>query len=206
MVMHVLVPLAVDLVEHGREGRGLAGAGGAGDEHEAARLVADRGDHRGQAQLLEAADLVGDRPVDGGHRAPLHEDVGAEAGEALDAEAEVELQRLLEAVLLGVGEHAVGELLGLDRGEGRQVQGPELAVHADLRRGVGGDVEVGASDISVIVLSKLVQADGHVPLLGPGPFERRRAGSSCSEHGLPEHFFDGGDAALDLLERRSCAG
>ena len=141
---HVLVALVVDLVEHRRERRRLAGAGGPGHQHQAARLVADGGDHRGQAQLLEVADLVGDRAVDGGHRAALHEDVGAEARQALDAEAEVELEVLLEAVLLRVGQHAVGELLGLDRGQRRQVQRPQLAVDADLGRRVGGDVEVGA--------------------------------------------------------------
>ena len=88
----------------------------------------------GRPELLEVADLVGNGAVDRGHRAALHEHVGAEAREALDAEAEVELEVLLEAVLLGVGQHAVGELLGLDRGERRQVEGPQLAVDADLRR------------------------------------------------------------------------
>ena len=87
----------------------------------------------GQAQLLEAADLVGDRAVDGGHRAALHEDVGAEARQPLDAEAEVQLEVLLEAVLLRVGQHAVGELLGLHRGQRRA--GPAGA--ACRRRGSG---------------------------------------------------------------------
>jgi hypothetical protein len=56
---HVLVALAVDLVEHRGERRRLARAGRARDEHQAARLVADLRDHRRQAQLLEASDLVG---------------------------------------------------------------------------------------------------------------------------------------------------
>jgi hypothetical protein len=57
------------------------------------------------AELLESEDLVGDLPVDGGGGAALVEDVRAEAGRALDAEREVELEVLLEAMLLRVGEH-----------------------------------------------------------------------------------------------------
>ena len=160
----VLVALAVDLVDHRRERRRLARAGRPGHQHQAARLVAELRDHRRQAQVLEAADLVGDRAVGGGHRAALHEDVGAEAGQALDAEAEVELQVLLEAVLLRVGEHAVGELLGLHGGQRRQVQRAQLAVDADLRRRVGGDVQVGPPHLGHR-LEQLVQADGHCYLL-----------------------------------------
>ena len=52
-----------------------------------------------------------------GDGAALHEDVGAEAREALDAEGEVELVFFLELVLLGVGEDAVAELLGVGGGE-----------------------------------------------------------------------------------------
>src|SRR6202035_2784038 len=91
----VLVALAVDLVEHGRQRRRLAGAGGSGDEDQAARLLAQPFDDRRQAQLAEAADLVGDLPEGGGDGAALVEDVGAEAGEPLDAEGEVDLQVLL---------------------------------------------------------------------------------------------------------------
>ena len=97
---HVLVAFLVDLVQHRRQCGGLAGPRRSGHEHEAAGLVADGGHHGGQAQLLEAADLVGDGAVDRRHRPPLHEDVGAEAGQALDAEGEVELQLFLEPVLL----------------------------------------------------------------------------------------------------------
>ena len=72
-------------------------------------------EHRRQAELVEAADLLGDQPVDGGDRAALVEHVAAEARQAADAEREVELERLLEALLLRVGQHAVGQLLGLGR-------------------------------------------------------------------------------------------
>ena len=105
--------LAVDLVDHRGLRRRLAGAGRAADEDQAARLVAEELDDRRQPELLEAQDLVGDLPVDAGDGAALHEVVGAETGHALDAEGEIELEILLEPVLLGVGQHRVGELLRL---------------------------------------------------------------------------------------------
>ena len=67
-------------------------------------------------------------------------------------------------MLLGIGEHAVGELLGVHRGEGREVQRAQLAVDADLGRRVGGDVEVGATHLRHR-LEKLMKAYRHaVPL------------------------------------------
>ena len=39
--------------------------------------------------------------------------------------------------------HAVGELLGLGGAERRQVEGLQLAVHADLRRRLRRQVQVG---------------------------------------------------------------
>ena len=160
MVMMCSWRLAVDLVDHRRQRRRLAGAGRAGDEHQAARLVADLLDDRRQAELLEAEDLVRDLPEDGGDGAALVEDVRAEARQALDAEREVELEVLLEAVLLRVGEHRVGELLGLRRRQRRHVQRHELAVDADLRRRVGRDVKVRAAALDHR-LQQLMQRDGH---------------------------------------------
>ncbi len=131
----VLVALAVDLVEHGGERRRFAGAGRAGDEDEAARAVAERRDDGRQAQRFEGLDLVRDGAEDGADRAALVEEVGAEAREAAHAEGEVEFELLLEAVLLRVGEHAVGERLGVGGGERADaVEGAQVAVNAHLRR------------------------------------------------------------------------
>src|SRR5947209_18231604 len=98
----VLVPLAIDLVDHRRERGRLAGTGRAGDEHESARLVANLLDDGGQTELAKSEDLVGDLAVDGGRGAALVEDVGAEAGQSFDAEGEVELEVFFEAMLLRV--------------------------------------------------------------------------------------------------------
>jgi hypothetical protein len=138
----VLVPLGVDLVDHRRERGRLARARRSGHKHEPARLLRQVRDHLRQSQLVEGLDLVRNRAEGAGHVAALHEDVGAEARELLHAEREVELVRLLEAVLLRVGEHRVAELLGLGRRQRRHPQRMELAVDSELRRGTGGDVKV----------------------------------------------------------------
>ncbi len=138
----VLGALTVHLVQHGGERRRLAGAGGAGDEHQSARFLADLLDDRRQTELAEAADLVRNLPESGGDRAALVEDVGAEAGQPLDAEGEVELEVLLQAVFLVVGEDRVGDLLGLGRRERRNVERLEHAIDAHLGRRVGRDVQI----------------------------------------------------------------
>src|SRR5215204_3053525 len=105
----VLVSLAVDLVDHRGERRGLTGAGGACDEDEAARTVAELRDDGRQPQIVERLDLVRDGAEDRADRAALVEEVGAEARQPTHAEREVQFKRLLEAVLLRVGQNRVGE-------------------------------------------------------------------------------------------------
>jgi len=57
----VLVPLGVDLVDHRRQGGGLARAGRAGDQDQPARFVAQLFEHRRQPQVGDGGDLEGNR-------------------------------------------------------------------------------------------------------------------------------------------------
>ena len=139
------MPLFVDLVDHRGERRRLAGPRRTGDEHQTARALRQRGQHLRQTELLERLDLLGNDAVDGADGAPLVEHVGAEPRHALDAEREVELERLLEPLLLRVGEHAVGELLRVGGCQIRAFQPLEMAMDADLRRRIDRQVEVGPS-------------------------------------------------------------
>ena len=152
--------LAVDLVDHRRERRGLARARRARHEDEAARLVAERLDDVRDAELAEAEDLVGDLAEDGRDGAALQEAVAAEAREALDAEGEVELELFLEAVLLDVREDRVGELLRLGDGQRRVVERDQIPVHPDHRGRVRRDVEVGPTPLDER-LEELVQGHRH---------------------------------------------
>jgi hypothetical protein len=105
----VAAALAVDLVEHRRERGALARPRGPGDEHEPARLLGHLRHHRRQPELAERLDHERHLPHGQRHAAALLERVAAEAGELRDAEREVELVLLLEALLLRVGERRVGE-------------------------------------------------------------------------------------------------
>ncbi len=143
----VLAPLGVDLVEHRGQRRRLAGARGTGHQHQPAGPFCQLRDDGRQPEFVELADPLRDEPVDGGHGAALVEHVAAEPADAADAEGEVQLHRLLEALLLGVGADAVDQLLGLGGVHRWQVQALELPVDAHLRRRVGRDVEVRALQI-----------------------------------------------------------
>ena len=99
----------------------------------------------GQPELAERLDLFGNDPEDRRDRAALIEDVAAEPRHAPDAEREVELEGLLEPLLLRVGQHAVGQRLGIGGAEHRQVEDLQLPVHADLRRRLRRQVQVGAA-------------------------------------------------------------
>ena len=93
----VTVARAVDVVDHRRERRRLARAGGAGHEHEPARLVGELADDRRQAELLDAR-AFGRHPAQGHpDAAALAEHVDAEATDADERVGEVDLAAGLEA-------------------------------------------------------------------------------------------------------------
>ena len=131
---NVVVPLGVDLVDHGSEGGGFAGAGRTGDQHQAARLFAHLADDCGKPELVERLDLEWNETEDRRCRAALIENVGAESGQSFQAEREIQFKVLFEAMLLGVGHHAVGELLGFRRSHLRKIERNQVSVHANLRR------------------------------------------------------------------------
>ena len=75
----VLAALGVDVVDHRRERRGLARAGGARAEDQAALLLRDLLEDDGQAQLADGHDLDRDDAEHEADRAALLEHVAAEA-------------------------------------------------------------------------------------------------------------------------------
>jgi hypothetical protein len=71
--------VGVDVVDHGRQGGGLARAGRAGDQHQAAGLLGQAGDHGGQAQLPDGHGPLLDPAQHHPDRAALAEGVDPEA-------------------------------------------------------------------------------------------------------------------------------
>src|SRR5208283_2499249 len=80
---HVLFTLGVDLVEHGRQSGGFAGAGRSGNENQAARLVAHVLDDGGQTQCIEALNLPRNGTEHGAHCSPLIENIAAKSSQVL---------------------------------------------------------------------------------------------------------------------------
>ena len=111
----VLVALAVDLVDHRRQRSGFAGTGRTGHQDQPARFLAKLGDHRRQSQLRERFDFEWDHAEDSRSGATLVKKIAAEARQAFQSERKVEFQIFFKAVLLGIGQHAIGELLGFGR-------------------------------------------------------------------------------------------
>ena len=97
----VLVPRAVDVVEHGRERRRLSRARGAGAEDEPTLLLGKARDPPGKAQLLEAGDVLRDDAERERGRAALAKAVDPEAREVLGGIGEVELAMLVKGGALG---------------------------------------------------------------------------------------------------------
>src|SRR6185295_6543534 len=89
----------------------------AGYEHEAARLLRELVQRRGQPELLEGLDRLGDEAECAAERAALEVDVDAEAGEAGHAVREVELPLDLEVLLLLARQDLVQQLLRVVRHE-----------------------------------------------------------------------------------------
>jgi hypothetical protein len=87
----VLLPLAVDDVEHRGQRRRLARSGRTGDEDEPARLAGELLEHGGQAELTELRDLVRNAAECGADRTTLEEAVDSESGDAGDRVGKVEL-------------------------------------------------------------------------------------------------------------------
>ena len=189
---HVLFMLVVDFVEHGRERGGLARAGRPGHEHEAARLVAQRAHDVGKAESVKALDLPRNGTKHGGHRAALVKDVAAETGQALQTEGEVEFEVFLEPVLLHVGKNAVGQRLGVCRGERGHVERAQLAVHANARRAIGGEVQVAASHFDHL-LEQFTECDASHYFLR-------------LQNGFSYDFFQGGVASGYLNEAAATQG
>ena len=133
----------VDEIDHRRQRRRFAGAGGPGHQHQAARQLGEFSDLLRDPKFRELLDLPGDQAERCAERTALLIVVHPEPGGVRERVGEVELQLRIEDSPLLVGQEAAkgGEhLVPLPRL--RAAGRPQPAVHADHRRGVDGQVKV----------------------------------------------------------------
>ena len=125
---------AVDAVDHGGKRGGLARAGDSGDQHQAARFLANALGDGGKIQLFEGANLGGDHAEHDADVAALLKDVDAEASQTGGAVGQIDLRALLELLLLPVGHHAEGHVEHVFAGDAGLIgERHQFAIHADVR-------------------------------------------------------------------------
>ena len=130
------------MIDHGGERGRFTGARWPGDQDQSTRLIAKALHHRGQPKRIESLDVPRNGAEHGADGAALIEAVSAKTRQALQAKRKVQLQVFFEAVLLRVGQHAVGQGLGIRGGERRHVQRTKFSMHANPRGAIGSDMEV----------------------------------------------------------------
>jgi hypothetical protein len=139
----VALLVLVDVVHHAGEGGRLTRAGGAGDQHDAARLVGDVGEDLGRLEIVQREDLGGDGAHHRRRAALLHEGVHPEARQVGHREGEVALQVLLVELALAVAHDVVDHRVHFLVLHRRHVDAAHVAVHADHRRQPGRQMQVG---------------------------------------------------------------
>ncbi len=133
---------AVDLVDHGREGSGLAGAGLPGDQNHALGLLAQLGHYRRHLEILQGLRFGGDRPEHAAHPGHVPEDVDAKARQILQRVGEIGRVPALE-VLPGLGGHDLHQgSLHLARRQCFRRKNLQLTVDSCSGRFAGDKVQV----------------------------------------------------------------
>ena len=153
----------VDAVQQRGQGGGFARARLAGDEDDAAAVGGEIGHHRGQGQLLQRGDMVGQQTDGGGDAALLAEQVDTGAGDAGEGTGQVQLTDGGHGLVNVTGQLA-GIQLAVLRGKDLIGQVGDSAVDAALGRQAADQMDVGGVQ-AVSLFQKLVQGEHGADLL-----------------------------------------
>src|SRR6266581_9730635 len=158
----VVGAVGVDAVDHGRQGGGLTGTGGSGDEDQAALLFANLVDDRGEIQFFIGANFRGNDAEHHADVAALLKDVDTEAAQPRNAIGHIQFRCFFELLFLAVGHHAERHGKHFFGGDARHVgERGEQAVHAQI--GVVADFQVQVGGLAFDrAPEKIVNADCHV--------------------------------------------
>ena len=122
----MVVLVAVEVVEHRRQGGRLARAGGAGDQHQAARYVGDLAEHLTHAQVFHGQHFRGNGTEHRTGTAVLVEGVDPEARHARYLEGKVGLEELFVILALLVVHDVVDQRVYLLVIQRRQVDAAHI--------------------------------------------------------------------------------
>src|SRR5579862_7836235 len=180
----VVGALLVDEVDHRRQRRGFAGAGGADDEHQSARTHADVFDHGRQADLFEREQTIGNLAQDDTDVAAFLKNRHAEAGLVAVGEAEVRAAALAQFLLAALRRHRLHQADGVVGRQSGCAQVAQFTAHANSRRTVYAKMQVGA-----VVFDHRIKQFGDVeaPAQSAGRRSRQRLRHIAAAAALRRH-------------------
>ena len=132
----------VQKVDHGRQRGGLARAGRAGDQHQAAWLEREVGKNLGGVELFQRQNFAGNGSEHGAWTALVVERIDPETRQPINLEREVNLQEFFKELALPVAHDVVHHGMDLFAVQWFHVDAPHVAVHTNHRRQTGGKVQV----------------------------------------------------------------
>ena len=138
----VVIHILVDVVHQSGQRGALAGAGGPGDQKQAAGAEHQLGHHVRQSQLRGGEHGVGNLTQHHRDMAALLEDGDAEASQVAESEAEVGTSLFLQLALAPLGGDALHQGDGVVRLEGLGLQLPQAAVEAENGRLSDDDMNI----------------------------------------------------------------
>ena len=138
----VVILVAVEVIDHCRQGGRLARTGRPGDQHQTARHVGDLLEHLAHAEVFHGQHFRRNGPEYRTGTAVLVERVDPETGNARYFEGEVGLEELFEILALLVVHDVVDQRVNLFMVQRRQVDPPYIAINPNHRRQSRREVQV----------------------------------------------------------------
>ncbi len=131
------------MIDHGGQGRRFAAAGRPGNQNQAAILLGNLPEDRGQVKLLDLWDSIGNDPEDEGNGAALLEYGDAESPQMCGTEGKVDFSFLGEDFPLAGRQQLLREVHRLLALQGcRRSHRKQFPIHPEMRDGADFQMEV----------------------------------------------------------------
>ena len=164
----VLTAAVVDVIQQGRQRRGLAGTGGAGHQHQSPRTPTHLQHHRRKIELFHTGNFAAQGPEAGGIAAPLPVNVDPEAGHPSQAVGAVQLPVLFQGLALAVVQHRENQPVAVLLFERVIRHRSQFTAEPSVGRLAGGEMQVAAAGLHQL-LHQILDHQGHgVVLSGCG--------------------------------------